>query len=221
MIRGCARTGRCIPQASYHRDPLSPPFHVNLVRAIRFLQASVLVPLHHRAPLYTRALPIRFEEVSCVKKPSRKADAAVWTAYKAAVKVHNLSQRFVEMARALRQALDAAGGAAKTMVLAGDGSFGNRTCVRAGLDRTELIARTRKDAALCRPAPAGARRVYDRATFTPEHVRQDEAQPWRVTKVCWREAAHDPVQRDEGRLVAARGWPPTAAARGRRADAVS
>lgn len=179
------KTGRCIPQAAYHRDPLSPPFHVNLVRAIRFLQASVLVPLHHRAPRYTRAVPIRFEEVSCVKKPARAADAALGTAYKTAVKVQNLSQRFVEMARALRQALDAAGGGAKTLVLAGDGSFCNRTCVRAVLDRTELIARTRKDAALCRPAPAGTRRVYDRVTFTPEHVRQDETQPWRVTKVCY------------------------------------
>lgn len=179
------KTGRCIPQAAYHRDPLSPPFHVNLVRAIRFLQASVLVPLHHRAPRYTRAVPIRFEEVSCVKKPSRRADAGEWTAYKAAVKIHNLSQRFVTMARALRQALDAAGGAAKTLVLAGDGSFCNRTCLRAVLDRTELIARTRKDAALCRPAPAGSRRVYDRTTFTPEQVRQDEAQPWRVTKLCY------------------------------------
>ena len=179
------KTGLCIQQASFHRDPLSPPFHVNLIRAIRFLQASVLVPLHHRAPLSTRALPIRFEEVSYVKKPSRKADAALWTTYRAAVKVQNLSQRFVGMAHALRQALDAAGGAAKTLVLAGDGSFCNRTCLRAVLDRTELIARTRKDAALCRPAPAGAGRVYDRAKFTPEQVRQDEAQPWRVTKVCY------------------------------------
>ena len=179
------KTGRCIAQAAYHRDPLSPPFHVNLVRAIRFLQASVLVPLHRRAPLYTRAVPIRFEEVSYVKKPSRKADAALWQVYQDAVKVHNLSQRFVTMARALRQELDAAGGAAKTLLLAGDASFCNRTCLRAVLDRTELIARTRKDAALCRPAPAGTRRVYDRATFTPEHVRQDEAQPWRVTKVCY------------------------------------
>ena len=33
------KTGRGIPQAAYHRDPLSPPFHVNLIRAIRFLQA--------------------------------------------------------------------------------------------------------------------------------------------------------------------------------------
>ena len=35
------KTGRCIPQAAYHRDPLSPPFHVNLIRAIRFLQPGV------------------------------------------------------------------------------------------------------------------------------------------------------------------------------------
>jgi len=33
------KTGRCIPQAAYHRDPLSPPFHVNLIRAVRFLGA--------------------------------------------------------------------------------------------------------------------------------------------------------------------------------------
>ena len=26
-----AKTGRCIPQAFYQRDPMSPPFHVNLI----------------------------------------------------------------------------------------------------------------------------------------------------------------------------------------------
>src|SRR5205823_12188423 len=41
------------------------------------------------------------------------------------------------------------------------------------------------EARLCRPAPEGTRRVYDRAKLTPEQVRQDEAQPWRVTKVCY------------------------------------
>jgi hypothetical protein len=179
------KTGRGIPQAAYHRDPLSPPFPVNLIRAVRCLQASVLVPLHQRAPRDTRALPVRVEEVSSVTKPSRTADAATWTQDRQAIKTHHLSQRFVEMGRALRQALDAAGGAAKTLVLAGDGSFCHRTCVRAGLYRTELIARTRNNAALCRPAPAGTRRVYDRVTFTPEQVRQDETHPWRGTTVCY------------------------------------
>src|SRR5437660_10400615 len=34
------KTGRCITQAAYHRDPMSPPFHVNLMLGLRFLQAS-------------------------------------------------------------------------------------------------------------------------------------------------------------------------------------
>jgi hypothetical protein len=179
------KTGRCIRQAAYHRDPLSPPFHVNLIRAVRFLQASLLVPMPRRAPRYTRALPVRFEEVSYVHKPSRRASVELWTQYKTAVKTHNLSQAFVQMASALRAAVDAAGGTAKTVVLAGDGSFANRTCLRAVIDRTEVIVRTRKDAVLCHQARPGSRRFYDATTFTPEQIRQDEAYPWQVTKVCY------------------------------------
>jgi hypothetical protein len=70
------KTGRCIQDAAFYRDPLSPPFHVNLVLALRFLQASLLVPYHRRAPVSTRALPVRFQDVPRVKKPPRKADAA-------------------------------------------------------------------------------------------------------------------------------------------------
>lgn len=40
------KTGRKIPGAQYHRDPLSPPFHVNLLFGLRRLQTSALVPLH-------------------------------------------------------------------------------------------------------------------------------------------------------------------------------
>lgn len=180
-----AQDGTRIEQAAFYRDPLSPPFHVNLVRAIRFLQASLLVPFHTQAPVSTRALPIRFEDVPRVKKPSRTAAAAMVATYRAAVKVHNLSQRFVTMAQALRHALDTAGAPLKILVLAVDGSFCNRTCFRTVPARTELIGRTRKDAKLCRPAAAGSRRVYDVKRFTPEEVRHDEAQPWRVTKVCY------------------------------------
>ena len=68
----CKKTGRHIPGATYARDPLSPPFHVNLVRGLRFVQASVLV----RATLFlgpARALPVRFEPAPpAVKPPSLK-----------------------------------------------------------------------------------------------------------------------------------------------------
>lgn len=180
-----AKTGRSIRQAFFQRDPLSPPFWVNLMLGLRFLQASLLVPLHRQAPRYTRALPIRFEEVSRVKKPSRHASAEEQRLYKQALKQHNLSHHFVTMAHALRHALDAAGGRLKTLVLVGDGSFCNRTCLGAHVDHTELIVRARKDAGLCEPAPQGSRRFYAVVTFTPEQVRQDEARWWQVTKVCY------------------------------------
>jgi hypothetical protein len=67
------KTGRCIPQAFYQRDPLSPPFHLHLVLGLRFLQASLLLPLHRTTAVGTRALPIRFQEVSRVKRPGKKA----------------------------------------------------------------------------------------------------------------------------------------------------
>ena len=50
------KTGRTIRQAQYHRDPLSPPFHVNLIWSLRFLQASLLLPLHRSGPWSARRL---------------------------------------------------------------------------------------------------------------------------------------------------------------------
>src|SRR6266516_2649792 len=112
------KTGRCIPQAFYQRDPLSPPFHLNLVLGLRFLQASLLVPLHRNSPVGTRALPIRFQEVSRVKRPGKKATEELQKQYREAVKQHNLSRSFVEMGKQLRQQLDQTGGRHKVLVLA-------------------------------------------------------------------------------------------------------
>ena len=38
------KTGRKIPGVGYRRDPMSPPFHVNLVPGQRFVQLSAMVP---------------------------------------------------------------------------------------------------------------------------------------------------------------------------------
>lgn len=64
----CKKTGRHIPGATFARDPMSPPFHVNLIRGLRFVQASVLV----RATQFlgpARALPVRFEPAPPAIKP--------------------------------------------------------------------------------------------------------------------------------------------------------
>jgi hypothetical protein len=158
---------------------------VNLMLGLRFLQASLLVPLYRQATVSTRAVPIAFEEVSPVKRPKRRASPEQWRQYRQAVKQHNLSQFFVRMMGTLRRQLDQAGGAAKTLVVAGDGSFANRTCFAAQVERAELIARTRKDAVLCFHAGAGSHRFYAPHKFTPEQVRQDEGQPWTVAKLFY------------------------------------
>ena len=179
------KTGRMIQQAFYQRDPLSPPFHVNLMLGLRFLQASLLVPLHKHSAVGTRALPIRFQEASRVKKPSRKASPEEMKQYRVAVRQHNLSQQFVAMSHQLRQALDLSGAAPKTLLLAVDGSFCNRTVFALVLKGVEIIARARKDAVLCFAAPTGSHRFYDVNKFTPEQVRKDESVPWKETKIFY------------------------------------
>jgi DDE superfamily endonuclease len=179
------KTGLCIEQAFYQRDPLSPPFHCNLMRGLRFLQASLLVPLYRRSAVGSRALPIRFQEVSAVKRPRRSASESEWKQYRAAVKLFNLSQRFAGMMDQLRAAFDAAGAAAKILVLAVDGSFCNRTVFAKVVRGVELIARARKDIVLCFRAEAGTRRFYGTAKFTPEQVQRDDSLAWRTTKVFY------------------------------------
>ena len=179
------KTGRSIRQAFYQRDPLSPPFHVNLTLGLRFLQASLLVPLHRTAAVGTRAVPIRFEEVSRVQRPGKKATEEMNKQYRAAIKQQNLSQRFVTMGAQLRRDLDDAGGRHQILVLAGDGSFCNRTCFRQIPERSVLLVRVRRDAKLCFRAPADSHRFYALDKFTPEQVRKDETRSWKTTKIFY------------------------------------
>ncbi len=179
------KTGLCIPQAFYQRDPLSPPFHWNLMRGLRFLQASLLVPLYRRAPVGSRALPIRFEDAPAVKRPRRNAPPEQWCWYRELTKRLNLSRRFTQMMSSLRQMLDQAGAANQILVLAADGSFCNQTVFSAPRDRTEIIARARQDAGLCFRAPQPSRRFYAVEKFTPQQVRQDEAIPWQTTQLFY------------------------------------
>ena len=179
------KTGRCIRQAFYQRDPLSPPFHWNMMLGLRFLQASLLLPLHRRAPVSARGVPIRFKDAPAVKKPRRNASEAAKAQYRQMKKRHNLSHKFVDMMGELRQALDQAGAADKILVVAGDGSFCNRNVFTAARDRTEIIARARKDAVLSFGAEPGSRRFYAPEKFNPEQVRQDDSIPWLTTKIFY------------------------------------
>jgi len=198
------KTGQRIQQAFYQRDPLSPKFYVNLMYGLRFLQASLLVPLFRQSKVGARALPISFEEVSVIKKPRRKLPKRKpatrrkaarqkaappltpleleWKQYRQAQKQFNLSTRFVTLMQWLRQMFDRCGAIHQILLLAVDGSFCNRTVFAKVIQGVELIARARKDIRLCfRAEEAGTRRFYDQKTFTPDQVRQDESRPWKTT----------------------------------------
>jgi hypothetical protein len=184
------KTGKKIKTAFYQRDPLSPPFHVNLLYGLRFLQGALLVPMYKKNDQPPRSLPITFKEVPAVKKPGKKATEEEWVQYKKDQKKFNLSYYFLVSAREIRKSLDAAGVAHKTMIAVVDGSFCNKTCMGTPIERSCLVARARKDAKLCFKAE-GSRKFYDDKKFTPEQVRQDDSIPWRKTSIYhggkWRE----------------------------------
>src|SRR3954454_19476187 len=124
------KTGKRIPTAFGQRDPLSPPFHVNLQWGLRFLQASLLLPLHRKHHVNARAIPVRFVPAPSVKKPGAKATAQEQARFREQRKQHNLSQQAVRLLLGLRASLDQAGAQTKTLLIAGDGSFCNRTLFR-------------------------------------------------------------------------------------------
>jgi hypothetical protein len=176
------KTGKKIPGVSCHRDPLSPPFHVNLMYGLRFLTGSILFPHYREGDFPPRGFPVRFEEAPPLKRPGKRASEETKADYRRRQKEVNLSTYAVEMIRGLRRSIDKRHGADRLLIIVGDGSFCNRTIFKAEFDRTSLIARCRKDARLCMPSTAGGRRKYDDYIFTPEQVRQRDTE-WRRGQV--------------------------------------
>lgn len=172
------KTGRKIPNAQYYKDPLSPPFHVNLVYGLRFLQCSLMLPLHETSERGARGIPISFELAPNLKKPGKRATQEARSLYEKEKSVHNLSVRFGASLIRQRTRLDEIGLADRFLLATVDGSFCNSKCLRQIPERTAVLARARKDAKLCFAAPQGSRRKYGADTFTPESVRQNPDIPY-------------------------------------------
>jgi hypothetical protein len=169
------RAGRKVKAAHWMRDPLSPAFHVNLVRGLRFFQLAMIVPSPPAAP---RAVPVAFAESPVPRKPGKKADPAAWAAYRQEQKRQPASVAAREQIAWLRAQLDAIGARERSLLMALDGSFAQRRFLEEPMARVELLCRARKDAVLCRRHSAAGRRFYAKETFTPEQMRQDESVPW-------------------------------------------
>jgi hypothetical protein len=178
-----AKTGKHIATAFWQRDPMSPPFHVNFIYGLRFVQAALLFPHHQEGDFSARGFPVAFQEAAAIKKPGKRASEQERATYKQACKQQNLSTQTLAAIRSLRQRLDQRDAVSRSLLATLDGSFCNKTLFKAQLDRTHLLARCRKDSRLCFAAPAGSRCRYDRQIFTPEQVRQQETVSWEQASV--------------------------------------
>jgi hypothetical protein len=189
---------------SYARDPLSPPFQVNLVLGQRFVQTSLL--LQPGGPDHPwRALPVCFTHAPTPKIPKR-ASPQEQAQLKEVRKKHRLSVVAVEQLRLCRQQLDLQpGGILRTLVDAVDGSYTNRTFFAGLPERTEAVGRIRKDAkfrAYLPPSERRGARKYGADLPTPLQSLQDPTLPWQsgpvfvagqirtlhfkeVRRVCW------------------------------------
>lgn len=172
------KSGKKIPNTSWQRDPMSPPFHTNFIWGLRFLQYSVLLPLYNQGNAPCRSIPIRFVDAPSLKRPGKRSTDEEKTKYNKMKKTHNLSHMFVKELRNLRTTLDGVGVHNKKILMTVDGGFCNSTCFSADISRTELIARCRKDAKLCKRYQGQKRKFYDDEKFTPEEIRKDDSIPW-------------------------------------------
>jgi DDE superfamily endonuclease len=208
----CRKTGKCIRAAKMLRDPLSPPYHLNLCYALRFLQAVLLVWPQER-PGAARAIPVAFDLAPPVAKPKRphklgkQASRQDWAAYARAWRTHWKQMRdyrkrqreeglSAQGARLLNQIAERCHRLAawkdKILWAVVDASFCNQTVFRLLDPKIVLIGRVRKDIRLYGPVPQKASRApagrgrkpcYGPLLPTPEQLRQDNAAPWEKCSV--------------------------------------
>jgi hypothetical protein len=179
------KTGKKIPGVCTLRDPMSLPYHVNLIPGIRYLQGSLLVNPgndfeHHRA------IPILFEEAAPAKKPRKNASPEDQANYREEQKKKRISVQGHEAVLKLRKQIDQLPeGRERRLIASVDGSFCNKSFLRALPDKVIPIARARKDMKLFKPKDDSMRanRVYGEPLPTPQEIRQDDAYLWQEAAV--------------------------------------
>jgi hypothetical protein len=114
------KTGKTIPGTAWARDPLSPPFQVNLAWGQRFLQTALFIKPHGPERPW-RSIPVGFRHTPPLKAPPR-ATPEQRAAVKEARKKSNLSSAAAEELRLLRDRIDQLPhGAGRQLIAAVDG----------------------------------------------------------------------------------------------------
>ena len=179
------KTGKKIPGVCTLRDPMSLPYHVNLIPGIRFLQGSVIINPGNQIE-YNRAIPILFEEAAPAKKPRKNAPAEAQELYKEEQKKKRISVQGHQAALKIREQVDQlSNGSERQVFILVDGSFCNKNFLRGLPENTIPIVRARKDLRIFKPADDSMRknRVYGERLPTPDEIRKDDSYPWEEAKI--------------------------------------
>jgi hypothetical protein len=192
------KTGKKIPQVRTLRDPMSLPYHTNLMPAIRFLQASAIINPHNRIEV-SRAIPVFFEEAAPAKKPRKNAPTEIQQQYKKEQKEKRISVVAHQSLLQIRQQIDQLpDGKNRLLFTTVDGSFCNRYFLRDVPENIIVIARARKDMKLFKPVEnststekGGRYRIYGERLPTPEQIRKDDFYPWKTARVFAAGKYHD------------------------------
>lgn len=178
------KTGRKIHGSRYQRDPMSPPFHVNLARGLRVLQISAAVRQGSEGA--ARLIPIDFQHAALPAKPRKDASAEAHAAYEVERAKKNINLVGRDRLAHLRKQMDESGSAQRPLIVTIDGRFTNATVLRNIPERTTLIGRVRKDSVFHLAPTAqperGRKRKYGQRCPTPEALLKDEAQPWQTVQ---------------------------------------
>ena len=198
------KTGKKILGLGWIKDPLGPPFHINLIWGIKCFQASILLPLYNKKVLggasskSCRGIPIAFCHLPKLKSFRKFFSKDQESEYKEFLIKHNSSHIFVKHLRNIRGICDKFGFKDKLIIAVGDGSYCNRTCLTSDIPRTVVLSRARRDASLYFKASSSNIRFYDPVKFTPECIRKDDSYSYKPIRVhyggAWRSMRYKEVK---------------------------
>ena len=180
------KTGKKIASVRTLRNPMSLPYHTNLMKAIRYMQVSLMIAPGNDIELY-RGIPVYFNEAVSARKPRKNESDDAKEHYKKEKKTRNLSCMGHNAILEIREQIDKLpGGKDRLLFNAVDGSYCNRNYLRKLPANIISVVRSRKDVKLFRPAdkknPSGRCRIYGERLPTPEQIRQSEdgTYPWQT-----------------------------------------
>ena len=174
------KTGRKTHGVKYTRDPLGPAFHVNFIRAQRFVQISMASPADNGM---ARMVPVDFVHAPAAQKPRADADEETFAQFRQAKRETALPKVGAERLRKLRRNMDEEGQYDRPLWTVVDGGYTNRTFIKHLPERTMVVGRIRADAKLYHlpestEGKPGRNRVYGDRAPTPEEFRKDTSVPW-------------------------------------------